>query len=115
MSEDENPVCVLKTENAVAAVNHNHYEESLSMLRHTNGSKSIQNRPPITEDPKDPLLREDQEEIRKSWALIFGQLDTVNLSGIAIGHWVPTLYKSTGLVSHKILPLDTSKGIAIGH
>ncbi|XP_047191388.1 kinesin-like protein KIF3B isoform X3 [Scophthalmus maximus] len=50
------------------------------MLHHTNGSKSIQNRPPITEDPKDPLLREDQEEIRKLWALIFGQLGTANIS-----------------------------------
>ncbi|XP_077429734.1 kinesin-like protein KIF17 isoform X2 [Vanacampus margaritifer] len=50
------------------------YEESLSTLRYANRAKSIQNRPRINEDPKDALLREYQEEIKKLRALISGQL-----------------------------------------
>ncbi|XP_054906402.1 kinesin-like protein KIF17 isoform X5 [Poeciliopsis prolifica] len=52
----------------------NNYEESLSTLRYANRAKSIQNRPRINEDPKDALLREYQEEIKKLRALISGQL-----------------------------------------
>uniref|UniRef100_A0A4W6CZU9 Kinesin motor domain-containing protein n=1 Tax=Lates calcarifer TaxID=8187 RepID=A0A4W6CZU9_LATCA len=58
----------------------NNYEESLSTLRYANRAKSIQNRPRINEDPKDALLREYQEEIKKLRALISGQLGTANLS-----------------------------------
>ncbi|XP_057702360.1 kinesin-like protein KIF17 [Corythoichthys intestinalis] len=50
------------------------YEETLSTLRYANRAKSIQNRPRINEDPKDALLREYQEEIKKLRALISGQL-----------------------------------------
>ncbi|XP_049590422.1 kinesin-like protein KIF17 isoform X2 [Syngnathus scovelli] len=50
------------------------YEESLSTLRYANRAKSIRNRPRINEDPKDALLREYQEEIKKLRALISGQL-----------------------------------------
>ncbi|KAM9859297.1 kinesin-like protein KIF17 [Aulostomus maculatus] len=52
----------------------NNYKESLSTLRYANRAKSIQNRPRINEDPKDALLREYQEEIRRLRALISGQL-----------------------------------------
>ncbi|MEQ2190804.1 Kinesin-like protein kif17 [Xenoophorus captivus] len=58
----------------------NNYEESLSTLRYANRAKSIQNRPRINEDPKDALLREYQEEIKKLRALISGQLGTSDLS-----------------------------------
>ncbi|XP_078480416.1 kinesin-like protein KIF17 [Lampetra planeri] len=58
----------------------NNYEESLSTLRYANRAKSIQNRPRINEDPKDALLREYQEEIRKLQALISGQMATADLS-----------------------------------
>ncbi|XP_077385505.1 kinesin-like protein KIF17 isoform X2 [Festucalex cinctus] len=50
------------------------YEESLSTLRYANRAKSIQNRPRVNEDPKDALLREYQEEIKKLRALILTQL-----------------------------------------
>uniref|UniRef100_A0AAZ1Y0Y6 Kinesin-like protein n=1 Tax=Oreochromis aureus TaxID=47969 RepID=A0AAZ1Y0Y6_OREAU len=50
----------------------NNYEESLSTLRYANRAKSIQNRPRINEDPKDALLREYQEEIKKLRALLTG-------------------------------------------
>ncbi|XP_051933069.1 kinesin-like protein KIF17 isoform X1 [Hippocampus zosterae] len=53
------------------------YEESLCTLRYANRAKSIQNRPCINEDPKDALLREYQEEIKKLRALISGQLGSV--------------------------------------
>ncbi|KAL6112483.1 kif17 [Pungitius sinensis] len=52
----------------------NNYEESLSTLRYANRAKSIQNRPRINEDPKDALLREYQEEIKKLRALVSGKL-----------------------------------------
>ncbi|UYV85097.1 KIF17, partial [Cordylochernes scorpioides] len=41
------------------------YDESLSTLRYANRAKNIRNRPSINEDPKDALLREYQEEIRR--------------------------------------------------
>lgn len=58
----------------------NNYEESLSSLRYANRAKSIQNRPRINEDPKDALLREYQEEIKKLQALISGQLGSADLT-----------------------------------
>lgn len=56
------------------------YEETLSTLRYANRAKSIQNRPRINEDPKDALLRQYQEEIKKLKALVSGQLGATNLS-----------------------------------
>lgn len=58
----------------------NNYEESLSTLRYANRAKSIQNRPRINEDPKEALLREYQEEIRKLRALLSGQLGSANFA-----------------------------------
>ncbi|XP_055364973.1 kinesin-like protein KIF17 isoform X3 [Betta splendens] len=63
----------------------NNYEESLSTLRYANRAKSIQNRPRINEDPKDALLREYQEEIKKLRALVSGQLGSANLSTLLAG------------------------------
>ncbi|XP_039971710.1 kinesin-like protein KIF17 [Xiphias gladius] len=63
----------------------NNYEESLSTLRYANRAKSIQNRPCINEDPKDALLREYQEEIKKLRALISGQLGSANLLTLLAG------------------------------
>ncbi|XP_059184361.1 kinesin-like protein KIF17 [Centropristis striata] len=65
----------------------NNYEESLSTLRYANRAKSIQNRPRINEDPKDALLREYQEEIKKLRALISGQLGTANLASLLAGQF----------------------------
>lgn len=58
----------------------NNYEESLSTLRYANRAKSIQNRPRINEDPKEALLREYQEEIRKLRALLSGQMASADIS-----------------------------------
>ncbi|KAK1901068.1 Kinesin-like protein KIF17 [Dissostichus eleginoides] len=65
----------------------NNYEETLSTLRYANRAKSIQNRPRINEDPKDALLREYQEEIKKLRSLISGQMGTTNLSSLLSGHF----------------------------
>ncbi|XP_077971106.1 osmotic avoidance abnormal protein 3-like isoform X5 [Styela clava] len=52
----------------------NNYEETLSTLRYANRAKNIKNKPRINEDPKDALLREYQEEIKKLRGLLAGQL-----------------------------------------
>lgn len=41
------------------------YDESLTTLRYANRAKNITNQPRINEDPKDALLREYQEEIKR--------------------------------------------------
>ncbi|XP_055016625.1 kinesin-like protein KIF17 [Boleophthalmus pectinirostris] len=56
------------------------YEETLSTLRYANRAKCIQNKPRINEDPKDALLRQYQEEIKKLKAIVSGQLGTTKLS-----------------------------------
>ena len=43
----------------------NNYDETLSTLRYANRAKNIKNKPRINEDPKDALLREYQEEIKR--------------------------------------------------
>uniref|UniRef100_G1R910 Kinesin-like protein n=1 Tax=Nomascus leucogenys TaxID=61853 RepID=G1R910_NOMLE len=49
----------------------NNYDETLSTLRYANRAKNIRNKPRINEDPKDALLREYQEEIKKLKAILF--------------------------------------------
>ncbi|KAJ3111981.1 Kinesin-like protein kif3b [Phlyctochytrium bullatum] len=41
------------------------FEETLSTLRYANRAKKIKNKPKINEDPKDAMLRQYQEEIKK--------------------------------------------------
>ncbi|XP_074416687.1 kinesin-like protein KIF17 [Larus michahellis] len=60
----------------------NNYDESLSTLRYANRAKNIKNKPCINEDPKDALLREYQEEIKKLKAILAEQMSTNNLSGL---------------------------------
>lgn len=52
----------------------NNYEETLSTLRYANRAKNIKNKPRINEDPKDTLLREYQEEIKKLKELLAKQI-----------------------------------------
>lgn len=59
----------------------NNYDESLSTLRYANRAKNIKNKPSINEDPKDALLREYQEEIKKLKAILAQQMGGNNLSG----------------------------------
>lgn len=48
----------------------NNYDETLSTLRYANRAKNITNQPHINEDPKDTMLREYQEEIKKLKTLL---------------------------------------------
>lgn len=48
----------------------NNYDETLSTLRYANRAKNICNKPHINEDPKDTMLREYQEEIKKLKTLL---------------------------------------------
>lgn len=41
------------------------YDESISSLRYANRAKNIKNKPKINEDPKDAMLREFEEEIKR--------------------------------------------------
>lgn len=41
------------------------YDETLSSLRYASRAKMIKNQPKINEDPKDAMLKEQAEEIRK--------------------------------------------------
>ncbi|KAI9363505.1 P-loop containing nucleoside triphosphate hydrolase protein [Zopfochytrium polystomum] len=55
------------------------YDETLSTLRYANRAKNIKNKPKINEDPKDAMLREFQEEIKRLKA----QLDANGGEGTA--------------------------------
>ena len=55
------------------------YEETLSTLRYASRAKSIKNKPRINEDPKDALLRQYEEEIKRLKQMLEnngGQLNT---------------------------------------
>lgn len=77
----------------------NNYDETLSTLRYANRAKNIKNKPHINEDPKDALLREYQEEIKKLKAILAQQMGPGNLSGGSqgeevagrAGHWGQSL------------------------
>ena len=53
------------------------YDESMSSLRYANRAKNIKNKPKINEDPKDAMLREFEEEIKRLKA----QLDSEHHDG----------------------------------
>ena len=58
---------------AVSPANYN-YDETLSTLRYASRAKFIQNKPKINEDPKDAMLREYMEEIKKLKMMLEGQI-----------------------------------------
>ncbi|XP_012514712.1 PREDICTED: kinesin-like protein KIF17 isoform X2 [Propithecus coquereli] len=60
----------------------NNYDETLSTLRYANRAKNIRNKPRINEDPKDALLREYQEEIKKLKAILAQQMSPGSLSAL---------------------------------
>ncbi|TPX38124.1 hypothetical protein SmJEL517_g00160 [Synchytrium microbalum] len=53
------------------------YDETVSTLRYANRAKCIKNKPKINEDPKDAMLREFQDEIKRLKA----QLDSLEHGG----------------------------------
>ncbi len=55
----------------------------MSTLRYASRAKFIQNKPKINEDPKDALLREYMEEIKKLKMMLEGKMP-VNMSSSAV-------------------------------
>ncbi|XP_012656919.1 kinesin-like protein KIF17 [Otolemur garnettii] len=78
----------------------NNYDETLSTLRYANRAKNIRNKPHINEDPKDALLREYQEEIKKLKAILAQQMSPSSLSALLDSQGPP----SPAQVEEKLLP-----------
>ena len=49
------------------------FDETISTLRYANRAKNIKNKPKINEDPKDAMLREFQDEIKRLKQQLLGQ------------------------------------------
>ncbi|GIY43071.1 kinesin-like protein KIF17 [Caerostris darwini] len=62
----------------------NNYDETLSTLRYANRAKNIQNKPKVNEDPKDALLREYQEEIKRLKDMLSDQIPSFETEKIDI-------------------------------
>uniref|UniRef100_A0A8C8B1Y3 Kinesin-like protein n=1 Tax=Otus sunia TaxID=257818 RepID=A0A8C8B1Y3_9STRI len=86
----------------------NNYDESLSTLRYANRAKNIKNKPCINEDPKDALLREYQEEIKKLKAILAEQMGANNLSGLVPAETAHLAAKPAPLLKPQ-LDLETEK------
>ncbi|XP_036725910.1 kinesin-like protein KIF17 isoform X1 [Balaenoptera musculus] len=78
----------------------NNYDETLSTLRYANRAKNIKNKPRINEDPKDALLREYQEEIKKLKAILAQQMSPSNLSALLNNQVPPNPVQ----IEEKLLP-----------
>ncbi|XP_033697784.1 kinesin-like protein KIF17 isoform X8 [Tursiops truncatus] len=78
----------------------NNYAETLSTLRYANRAKNIKNKPCINEDPKDALLREYQEEIKKLRAILAQQMSPSNLSALLNNQVPPNPVQ----IEEKLLP-----------
>ncbi|XP_059936462.1 kinesin-like protein KIF17 isoform X2 [Mesoplodon densirostris] len=76
------------------------YDETLSTLRYANRAKNIKNKPRINEDPKDALLREYQEEIKKLKAILAQQMGPSNLSALLNNQVPPNPVQ----IEEKLLP-----------
>ena len=57
---------------AISPANYN-YEQTLSTLRYASRAKFIQNKPKINEDPKDALLRQYMDEIKRLKLMLEGK------------------------------------------
>ncbi|XP_009666047.2 kinesin-like protein KIF17 isoform X2 [Struthio camelus] len=80
----------------------NNYDETLSTLRYANRAKNIKNKPCINEDPKDALLREYQEEIKKLKAILAEQMSTNSLSGLPPAETVHLEMKAAPLLESQL-------------
>ena len=54
---------------AVSPADYN-YDETLSTLRYASRAKNIKNKPVVNQDPKDALLKDMSDEIKKLKALL---------------------------------------------
>lgn len=87
------------------------YDETLSTLRYANRAKNIKNKPKINEDPKDAMLREYQEEIRR----LKEQLDAT-ARGVMIdssGREVP-VHNAKQEIIEKIIEKEVVREVRVG-
>ena len=88
------------------------YDETLSTLRYANRAKNIKNKPKINEDPKDAMLREYQDEIKR----LKEQIELAG-SGVMID---PTTGKETIIhnarkeIVEKIVEREVIKEVRVG-
>ena len=62
------------------------YDETLSTLRYASRAKAIKNQPRVNEDPKDALLKEYEEEIKKLKQLLMNAgTGLIDLDGSSLG------------------------------
>lgn len=64
----------------------NNYDETLSTLRYANRAKNIKNKPKINEDPKDALLREYQDEIKRLKDMLQGNTSLSDRMSVTNNH-----------------------------
>lgn len=60
------------------------YDETLSTLRYASRAKMIKNKPRVNEDPKDALLKQYEDEIKKLRAMLEGKEIPVGADGSAV-------------------------------
>ena len=87
------------------------YDETLSTLRYANRAKNIKNKPKINEDPKDAMLREYQEEIKRLKEQLAGVGDGMMLNDA--GEQVPMKSARQEIVE-KIVEREVIKEVKVG-
>jgi len=66
---------------AISPADYN-YDETLGTLRYASRAKNIKNKPKVNEDPKDALLKEYTDEIKRLKAMLENQNGGGGISNI---------------------------------
>jgi len=82
------------------------YEETLSTLRYAARAKAIKNKPRVNEDPKDALLKEYEEEIRKLKEMLSKMADGKEVNLV---HEIKQFKKQIDQEGHIMMDIDELK------
>ena len=87
------------------------YDETLSTLRYENRAKNIKNKPKVNEDPKDAMLREYQDEIKR----LKMELEAANRGEVfnQDGHLV-SIHDAKREIVEKIVEREVIKEVKVG-
>ncbi len=88
---------------AISPANYN-FDETLSTLRYASRAKFIQNKPKVNEDPKDALLREYMEEIKKLKMMLEGKVP-MNLAALQSGP-ASNSFNGSPMIQEKVVYRD---------
>jgi len=66
---------------AISPADYN-YDETLGTLRYASRAKNIKNKPKVNEDPKDALLKEYTDEIKRLKAMLENQNGSGGISNM---------------------------------